>query len=59
MKDRKPSLDPDRGPSRPEGVERPDNGASSSRGCGPSSGARKENPHQRIKLARHAWLQSS
>ena len=59
MKDRKPSPGLEQGPSRSQSMERPDNGARSSRGCGPSSGARKDNPHQRIKLARHGWLEPS
>lgn len=36
--------------------ERPDNGSKSSKGCGPSSGASKDNAHKRVKLTRHAWL---
>ncbi|CAN5133300.1 hypothetical protein BH10PSE16_BH10PSE16_16600 [soil metagenome] len=39
--------------------ERPDNGSRSSRGFGPSSGALKDNPHKRQKLARHAWLSNT
>lgn len=37
-------------------AERPDNGSRSSKGCGPSSGAYRDNPHKRTKLTRHAWL---
>jgi hypothetical protein len=55
MKDTKPSHEVGQGPSRhAKAAERPDNGASSSRGCGPSSGAHKDNPHKRAKLVRHA-----
>ena len=42
--------------SRWRSAERPDNGSNSSKGCGPSSGASKDNAHKRIKLTRHAWL---
>lgn len=59
MKDIKPSHRTERGPSKRTAAERPDNGASSSRGCGPSSGAHKDNPHKRTQLTRHAWLQPS
>lgn len=57
MKDIKPTPRPELGPSKFRVGERPDNGSTSSRGCGPSSGAHKDNPHKRIKLTRHAWLQ--
>jgi hypothetical protein len=34
--------------------DRPDNGSRSSRGAGPSSGSRRDNPHKRIRLSGHA-----
>ncbi|MEO6016665.1 MAG: hypothetical protein ABIP46_05365 [Polaromonas sp.] len=34
--------------------ERPDNGSQSSKGSGPSSGSRKDNPHRGLKLSSHA-----
>lgn len=57
MKDIKPNREPEPSPSR-FSRERPDNGSKSSKGVGPSSGAYKDNPHKRLKLARHAWLDS-
>jgi hypothetical protein len=55
MKDTKPAHEVGHSTSRyTKAAERPDNGASSSRGCGPSSGAHKDNPHKRTKLMRHA-----
>lgn len=55
MKTIKPVHELGRAPSPDtKAAERPDNGASSSRGCGPSSGVHKDNPHKRVKLMRHA-----
>lgn len=56
MKDMKPNREPEISPSKYRVLERPDNGSRSSKGLGPSSGAHKDNPHKRLKLARHAWL---
>lgn len=58
MKDIKPTRDQESSPGRLKSSERPDNGSKSSKGLGPNSGARKDNPHRRIKLARHALLSS-
>ncbi len=55
MKDHKPDSGQESKPSLSR-LERPDNGSRSSKGCGPSSGAHKDNPHKRQKLTRHAWL---
>jgi hypothetical protein len=57
MKDSKPDSELEPKPSRNR-LERPDNGSRSSQGLGPSSGAHRDNPHKRLKLARHAWLRS-
>lgn len=54
MKDIKPECNHEISPSRYKAGERPDNGSRSSKGFGPSSGAHKDNPHKRLKLARHA-----
>ena len=56
MKDLKPDRDPESSPGRVKLTERPDNGSKSSKGFGPNSGARKDNPHRRLKLGRHALL---
>lgn len=56
MKDMKPVPRPESDTFKYKAAERPDNGSNSSRGCGPSSGAYKDNPHKRTKLIRHAWL---
>lgn len=45
---------PEPSPSKGQPVERPDNGSRSSRGAGPSSGSRRDNPHKRIRLTGHA-----
>lgn len=47
-------LKPETGPCRDLVSDRPDNGSRSSKGSGPSSDPRKDNPHWRIKLATHA-----
>ena len=49
-----PNHRPERGPARKHEGDRPDNGSRSSRGSGPSSESRKDNPHKGIKLVRHA-----
>ncbi|NML85035.1 hypothetical protein [Polaromonas sp.] len=54
MKDIKPECNHEISPSRYKAGERPDNGSRSSKGFGPSSGSHKDNPHKRLKLARHA-----
>lgn len=56
MKDTKPLPRPEVDTFKSTMAERPDNGSRSSKGCGPSSGAHKDNPHKRTKLTRHAWL---
>lgn len=56
MKDMKPVPRRESETFNGKTAERPDNGSRSSRGCGPSSGAPKDNPHRRTKLIRHAWL---
>jgi hypothetical protein len=53
-KDAKPNREPESHPSRSR-AERPDNGCKGSRGTGPSSGLRRDNPHKALKLVRHAW----
>ena len=45
---------PEPSPSKDRLGDRPDNGSRSSRGAGPSSGARRDNPHKRIRLTGHA-----
>jgi hypothetical protein len=45
---------PEPGPNRPPLRDRADNGSRSSRGSGPSSGVRKDNPHKSLRIARHA-----
>ncbi len=45
---------PERGPDRRPVHDRPDNGSRSSKGSGPSSGVRKDNPHKPLRIARHA-----
>ena len=42
------------GPARKPPVERPDNGSRSSRNAGPSSGVKKDNPHRKLRMSRHA-----
>jgi hypothetical protein len=44
----------EKGPDRRRLHDRPDNGSRSSRGSGPSSGVRKDNPHKPLRIARHA-----
>jgi hypothetical protein len=58
MKQTKPSRDPETSPSRHRTTDRPDNGARSNWGAGPSSEVHKDNPHKHLKLARHASLLS-
>ncbi|MDB5932403.1 MAG: hypothetical protein JWR60_4110 [Polaromonas sp.] len=58
MKDFKPNTTQESAPTRVKLGERPDNGSKSSKGLGPSSGAYKDNPHKRIRLARHTSLNS-
>lgn len=41
-------------PSKVEVTDRPDNGSRSSKGSGPSSGSKNDNPHHEIKHATHA-----
>jgi hypothetical protein len=45
---------PEPSPSKGPMGDRPDNGSLSSRGSGPSSGSRRDNPHRRIQLTGHA-----
>jgi hypothetical protein len=45
---------PEPSPSKGQVGDRPDNGSRSSRGAGPSSGSRLDNPHKRIRLTGHA-----
>ena len=45
---------PEPSPSKGQVGDRPDNGSRSSRGAGPSSGSRRDNPHRRIRLTGHA-----
>ncbi|WP_431095635.1 hypothetical protein [Polaromonas aquatica] len=45
---------PEPSPSKGRVGDRPDNGSRSSRGAGPSSGSRLDNPHKRIRLSGHA-----
>jgi hypothetical protein len=45
---------PEPSPSKGQLGDRPDNGSRSSRGAGPSSGSRLDNPHKRIRLSAHA-----
>jgi len=45
---------PEPSPSKDRVGDRPDNGSRSSRGAGPNSGARLDNPHKRIRLTGHA-----
>jgi hypothetical protein len=45
---------PEPSPSKGRVCDRPDNGSLSSRGSGPSSGSRRDNPHRRIQLTGHA-----
>jgi hypothetical protein len=56
MKDVTPVREPEPSPSRNRVSERPDNGAQSTWGQGPSSGAQKDNPHQQLQLVGHGWL---
>jgi hypothetical protein len=42
------------GPERQRQRERPDNGSRGSRGAGPSSGVRRDNPHLELRSGRHA-----
>jgi hypothetical protein len=56
MKDLTPVREPESSPSKNRVSERPDNGAKSSRGQGPSSGAQKDNPHKQLQLVGHGWL---
>jgi hypothetical protein len=56
MKDVTPARDPESSPSKNRVSERPDNGARSSQGQGPSSGAQKDNPHKQLRLVGHGWL---
>lgn len=56
MKDTPSKPRPEMDTVKAKTAQRPDNGSRSSRGCGPSSGAPKDNPHKRTKLVRHAWL---
>ncbi|SFU88641.1 hypothetical protein SAMN05216350_107105 [Polaromonas sp. YR568] len=44
---------PEPSPSKGLVGDRPDNGSRSSRGAGPNSGARLDNPHKRIRLTGH------
>jgi hypothetical protein len=44
---------PEPSPSKGQVGDRPDNGSRSSRGAGPTSGARLDNPHKRIRLTGH------
>ena len=44
---------PEPSPSKGQAGDRPDNGSRSSRGAGPTSGARLDNPHKRIRLTGH------
>jgi len=54
--DNKPSRDHESSPARYRMRERPDNGATSSSNLGPSSEAHKDNPHRRLRLARHTGV---
>ena len=54
MKDLTPAREPNPSPSKNSASERPDNGAQSSWGQGPSSGAHKDNPHKQLQLVAHA-----
>jgi hypothetical protein len=56
MKDIRPVREPEPSPSKNRVVERPDNGAKRTWGKGPSSGARKDNPHKQVQLVGHGWL---
>jgi hypothetical protein len=56
MKDVTLVRDPEPGPCRHRVSERPDNGAQSTWGQGPSSGAQKDNPHKQVHLVCHGWL---
>lgn len=53
VKDMKPTHRREASPSRVR-ADRPDNGSDSRSGHGPSSDARKDNPHSRLKLSSHA-----
>jgi hypothetical protein len=56
MKNTMPVREPEPSPSKNRIIERPDNGAKSIRGQGPSSGAQKDNPHKQLQLVGHGWL---
>ena len=56
MKDLTPIREPKPSPSKNRASERPDNGAQSSWGQGPSSGAHKDNPHKQLQLVDHGCL---
>jgi hypothetical protein len=53
MKDTNPARPRETAPTRSH-TERPDNGFETRRRFGPSSDSYKDNPHLRLKLAKHA-----
>lgn len=56
MNDFAPAQEPEPSPSKNRLSESPDDGAQSTRGQGPSSGAQKDNPHRQLELVHHGCL---